>query len=303
MPTVIGLTITVSDAAGLLLAAVLAAAAILKVARPAAATRALATFGVEDRAAQGALLAGVVALELALAAGLALGWAPAAWIAAATMLAFAALVAWALRAGRRGQPCACFGARSRVSPLAVVRDVGLAALMLAVPFLPESAIGTDGWLALGLVAALVACAVLGVAVLALARQVGELRLALPAQGALELEHEGPELGSRAAIADRFRPGPSTRFALAVFSSDGCPLCRTLEPAVDALGRDPLVTLEVFDAVRDAGAWSELGVPGSPYAVVLDLDGVVLAKGTFNSAAQLESVLGTAERRQAAGVHA
>jgi hypothetical protein len=38
------------------------------------------------------------------------------------------------------------------------------------------------------------------------------------------------------------------------------------------------------------------VPGSPYAVVLGPDGTVLAKGTFNSFAQLESVLGAAEQR-------
>jgi hypothetical protein len=39
------------------------------------------------------------------------------------------------------------------------------------------------------------------------------------------------------------------------------------------------------------------VPGSPYAVALGLDGTVLAKGTFNSLGQLESVLATAERRE------
>src|SRR5216684_8355151 len=41
----------------------------------------------------------------------------------------------------------------------------------------------------------------------------------------------------------------------------------------------------------------MDVPGSPYAVVLGLDGTVLAKGTFNSLGQLESVLATAERRE------
>ena len=45
-------------------------------------------------------------------------------------------------------------------------------------------------------------------------------------------------------------------------------------------------------------WRELEIPGSPYAVALDLDGTVLAKGTFNNLAQLESVLATAERRRA-----
>ena len=41
------------------------------------------------------------------------------------------------------------------------------------------------------------------------------------------------------------------------------------------------------------------MPGSPFAVALDADGTVLAKGTFNTGAQLESVLATAERRRGA----
>ena len=296
-------SVTVEGAAFAALAAVFALAAVLKAARPRASMGALATFGIRDRRVQAALMVGVVAMEAALAVGLALRSTLAAWLAAATMLVFAALVGRALAAGRRGQPCACFGARSRISPLSVVRDLGLGALLVALPFLPATPIAGDGWLALGLVTALAACALLTVAVLALAREVGKLRLALPAQSALELDHEGPELGSRVAIAERFEPGPDSRFALAVFSSEGCAMCRALEPSVAALGRDPLVAIEVFDEVRDAEAWSELGIPGSPYAVALDLDGHVLAKGNFNSAAQLESVLATAERRQVADVGA
>ena len=45
-------------------------------------------------------------------------------------------------------------------------------------------------------------------------------------------------------------------------------------------------------------WSELEIPGSPFAVALDREGTVLAKGTFNNLVQLESVLGAAERRAA-----
>jgi hypothetical protein len=39
------------------------------------------------------------------------------------------------------------------------------------------------------------------------------------------------------------------------------------------------------------------VPGSPYAIALTLDGLTLAKGTFNSLAQLESVIATARARE------
>ena len=67
--------------------------------------------------------------------------------------------------------------------------------------------------------------------------------------------------------------------------------------MDAIGRDPLVTVAVFDEYRDAGVWEALAVPGSPYAVAVDREGTVRAKGTFNSAAQLEGIVAAAERRE------
>ena len=83
----------------------------------------------------------------------------------------------------------------------------------------------------------------------------------------------------------------------VFTSEGCRVCRGLEPAIAALAGHPAVAIETFDEVADRGVWSELRIPGSPFAVALDPDGTVLAKGTFNNLAQLESVLATAERRR------
>ena len=126
-----------------------------------------------------------------------------------------------------------------------------------------------------------------------------LRLAMdPRSGALEVPHEGPEVGARTTLAARFELTPG-RLGLAVFSSEGCGLCRALEPEVGAFGADPRVVLRRFDELRDADAWAAADVPGSPFAVALDADGTVLAKGTFNSGAQLESVLAAAERRRGA----
>ena len=73
-------------------------------------------------------------------------------------------------------------------------------------------------------------------------------------------------------------------------------CASLGPAVKMLERDPHVALRSFDEEADPEAWEALAVPGAPYAVALSLDGAVLAKGTFNTLPQLESVLGEAERR-------
>ena len=97
---------------------------------------------------------------------------------------------------------------------------------------------------------------------------------------------------RSARAARSRPssaraGTPRRIGLAVFSSEGCGLCKALEPAIDAFGDHPSVVLRTFDEVEDADAWAAADVPGSPFAVALDADGTVLAKGTFNTGAQLE----------------
>ena len=54
---------------------------------------------------------------------------------------------------------------------------------------------------------------------------------------------------------------------------------------------------MFEEGRDADVWERLAVPGSPYAVALSPEGTVLAKGTFNTLGQLESVVATAFRRR------
>ena len=286
----------------LALGASLALAGALKLVRPAG-RDALATFGIRSDRLRRVLWPALALGELALAAGVALGLAAAARAAAALMLAFALALAGALAAGRGGAPCACFGARSTVSRVAVARNAALAAALAALPLLPEARLSTQQWLGLGLAAALLGVVALAIALLALAREVGELRLRLGPQAALEIGHEGPELGSRSTLIERFAPAPDAELALAVFASEGCHLCRALEPAVAALGRDPRIALEVFDEHRDHDAWSALDVPGSPYAAALGLDGVVLAKGTFNSYGQLEGLLAAAERRERAAAHA
>lgn len=280
----------------LVLAGVLAFAAVSKVAAPRSSQAALATFGVRAGATRWAAWGALVAAELVLAAGVAAGSDPAAWGAAALLAAFAAAMAVALGRGRAGAPCACFGSRSTVGRAGLLRNVALAAAFAAVPWLPGGSLDRDGWLALGLAVALAGVAALGVAVLALAREVGLLRLQLAPQAALEIPEEGPAVGEWTALATRFDLPPRARLALAVFSSPSCRLCRSLEPAVASLRRDPLVAVEIFDEERDAGVWRELDVPGSPFAVVLDREGVVRAKGTFNSLAQLEGLLAAAERR-------
>jgi Methylamine utilisation protein MauE len=282
------------------LAGVLAVAALSKLASPSTSRAALASFGFAEGPLRDLGWASLIVVELGLAAGVALGSDTAAYGAAALMLLLAALMLGALARGRAGAPCACFGSRSRVSRLGVVRNLALVAAFAGLPTVSSLELSTDEWLGLGLGVALLACASLALAVLALAREVGMLRLRLGSTGALELAGEGPDLGTPvppllARISLR-RAG----VALAVFTSEGCAICRSLEPAIETLAGEPEVAVAVFDEAAEAELWRTLGIPGSPYAIALDRQGTVLAKGTFNNLAQLESVLATAERRRAEG---
>ena len=279
----------------LILAAVLFAAVAAKLARPRQATAAMATHGFRTPLARRLAFTFVVAAEVALAVGVALGSDEAAYAAAALMTLFALTLGGEMLRGKVGEPCGCFGAEGRVGWPAIGRNLALAAAFAALPSLPAS-LSTDGWLALGLGIALLACAALAIALLALAREVGMLRLRLGPAAALEVPHEGPEVGGRSALIERFSFGRRNELALAVFSSEGCHVCRALEPAVDSLRGEPALAVEVFPEGSEAELWEALAIPGAPYAVALDRDGTVGAKGTFNNLAQLEGILAAAERR-------
>jgi hypothetical protein len=284
--------------ARLVLGGILAGASLAKLASPSSSRAAMATFGVTGSSAQSVAWALVIVCELGLAAGVIAGSATAAYLAAALMATFAATMVSAILRGRAGAPCACFGARSTVSWTAVGRNALLAAAFALLPSLPAGSLSTDEWLGLGLGVALLACAGLGIAVLALAREVGLLRLRLGPGSALEILGEGPEVGTRSDVVSRFAVTPDTQLALAVFTSPGCHVCQGLEPAIASLASDPILSVMTFAEDADAAVWSDLEIPGSPYAIALDTEGRVLAKGTFNNLAQLESVVASAERRRA-----
>jgi len=286
--------VTVAGFLRILLAAVLIGAAVAKLTAGAGGREALRTYGVSGIRARAALWGGLIVTELGLGAAVVAGVPHAAEAAAALLGAFALALAAALARGRGGAPCGCLGARSRVSSGAVARTAALALAFAAVPWLPAARPSTESWLIAGLAVALGGLLALALALLALAREVGELRLAVAPQAALSVNGEGPEIGARTPLRDRF--AGRALLSLAVFTSAGCPLCEALEPAVQLVGADPHVELEVFDEQEHGELWHELGIPGSPYGVVVDAEGTVLSKGTFNTLLQLEGVLAAAERR-------
>ncbi len=281
----------------LVLAGVLAGAALAKLASPSAGREALAGLGFDSPLARTLGFWSLIAIEIGLAVGLVAGSTEAAVLGAGLMTMFGLVMAGAIARGRAGQPCGCFGARSRIGWAGVARNFALAAGFVAVVALPSDDLTTDEWLGLGLVGALAASAALGAMTLALAREVGLLRMRVGPGSALEISHEGPEVGSRTEIAAEIPGLDRKELGLAVFTSAGCHICEAMRPAVDSIAAHPAVAVGRFDEVAQSDAWVALDVPGSPYAVALDTQGTVLAKGTFNNLAQLESILATGERRR------
>jgi hypothetical protein len=275
------------------LAAVLLAAAVGKALAGRSGRDALRSYGRADARIRAAVWGGAIVAEAGLAFAVAAEVRGAALGAAALLGAMALAQVAAIARGRAGAPCGCFGGRARIGWSSAARAGLLAAAFAVLPFLPDAKPPTEAWLGIGLGVALAGVAGLAVALLALARELGELRLAVAPQAALSLEHEGPELGGRVGLIARFeRRAP---LALAVFTSPGCSLCAALEPSLRLLENDPEVELRFFDEHADAEAWEALAVPGSPYGIVLAPDGEVLAKGTFNSLFQLESLVAHATR--------
>lgn len=157
-----------------------------------------------------------------------------------------------------------------------------------------------GWWAVAFFVLWVLLVVLAIVVVALARQVGTLHLRLGPRGALEIDDEGPMLGeapmpSSASAPDGRRlmlggPGPRR---VVLFSSPTCGVCAEVAPAVAPAAASAGFAAMVLHDVAAERAWN---VPGTPFVVVLDEMGVVLAKGTVNNLEQVEGLVDTAVDR-------
>ncbi|MDX6593068.1 MAG: hypothetical protein QOJ13_2264 [Gaiellales bacterium] len=233
--------------------------------------------------------------ELAVGAGLVAGIDAAGWAALGLLAAFSVALGLELATGSAPPGCGCLvPGGGRPGPLSLVRNAALAAVAVVVGMGLNVPLGEGFWLA-SFVVLWLAVAGLALLVLALYRQVGVLHMRLAPTGAFEHDAEGIPLGDAAPVG--------TAGALVVFTSVSCPICAQIVHGLGALQSDHAVP--VVHARDDDPLGSELhrefGVPGTPYAVYVDNDGLVRAKGAVNTLEQLEGLVLTGRNREREGV--
>jgi methylamine dehydrogenase accessory protein MauD len=176
-------------------------------------------------------------------------------------------------------------------------------------------------LAISQVVLWVVVVVLAATVLALARQIGVLHERIAPMGALTMD-KGPKIGEVAPVFDLHAlnrapvtiGGPSANgfSTMLMFVSPTCPVCKKLLPIVKSIADTEVQWLRlVFTSDGDEPAQkefveryrldefplvlsSELGmtyrVSKLPYAVLIDEEGRVRAKGLVNTREHLESII-------------
>jgi len=161
--------------------------------------------------------------------------------------------------------------------------------------------------------------VLAVMVFGLTRQIGILHERLAPMGAMVNDH-GPEVGEMAPVLSATSiAGQSVqiggaskagRAMLLMFVSPSCPVCKKLLPIAKSFSRGEKLSIvlvgdgdlaEQQDMVKSEGLESmtyvlspEIGmafqVGKLPYAILIDENGVIRAKGLVNSREHLESLV-------------
>lgn len=172
----------------------------------------------------------------------------------------------------------------------------------------------------------IAVLVLAALVMALVRQVGVLHERVSPAGAL-VPRDTPRVGEAAprfelpdwngALVSIAGPSADGKSTLLAWVSPSCPICKTMLPILDSVARTEQRWLRLVlasDGVREEHAAfvesnrlaqrpyllsTELGlayqVPKLPYAVLIDAEGIVRAKGLINTREHVESLFEAKER--------
>lgn len=135
----------------------------------------------------------------------------------------------------------------------------------------------------------VAVVVLGVAVIALLRQVGLLHARLQPTG-VHHAGEGPARDAPAPATGWFEYAAGV--TLVAFTAADCPVCAELEPSLRRLARsEPDVAVELVRHAPDtAPVFADWSVRSTPYVVAVDGGGVVRGGGVANSMEQVEALI-------------
>jgi methylamine utilization protein MauE len=238
----------------------------------------------------------LVAVELLVGVLLLIGVDAAAYAALALGGIFVLAAVGARLRGFHRVRCGCFGADERPWALVLARALGFTGLAGLAAFGGELDLGTvsrDTVIVVALAVLAAAVVLLSLLVLALYRQVGVLSLRIGPRAPLELDEEGPPVGTPApALGGLARRGGE----LVTFFSDDCRLCRELAPGVRALAREGVGVHVVYED-DDGAAFRRWNVPAAPFAVHV-VDGVVAAKGLVNTLEQLDTLLAVGNARRA-----
>lgn len=137
--------------------------------------------------------------------------------------------------------------------------------------------------------------VLGLAVVALLRQIGVLHARLRPLG-VHFGGEGPELGAAAPEPERFGY-PRRDLTLVAFTSPTCEICAQLMPGLRAIetGYRELRVEQVDHGPTTAPTFAAFNVRSTPYVVAVDRRGVVRGRGIANSLEQIEELITEALR--------
>jgi len=285
----------VETAARAVLAILLLIAAVAKLRSRAELPELLGAYGIPGLARRPAAIA-LILVEAFVAVLLLVGAPGSAFAALALGAVFVLAAATARLRGHRRVRCGCFGAAERPWSWILARALGFTVLAGVAAFGGELDLAspTRDTLVLAALAILAfAVLVLGVLVLALYRHVGVLSLRVAPSAALELEGEGPLVGTPApALAGLTRRGAE----LVAFFAEDCRLCRDLAPGVRALEREGVAVRIAYEA-QEGPAFSRWNVPGAPFVVHI-VDGVVAAKGLVNTLEQLDGLVATGRARKA-----
>lgn len=146
----------------------------------------------------------------------------------------------------------------------------------------------SGLWTLSYIALWVTVVILGVAVVALLRQIGVLHSRLAPLGT-HFAGEGPEPDSAAPLVGfDWMTSPLTTV---LFTSTTCAICRELKPSIDALRRQYRdLRFETVDAQEHAPIFSAFSVRSTPYIVTVSRDGIVRGGGVANSIEQIEQLI-------------